>query len=120
MRQGLIRGSLRFTALPGGRLWRPKSRTDALRHRFVLNFVEPCRVLIPSPLQKYPMGTFVMAERQGFEPWKGFPLTVFKTAAFDRSATSPSDCAVYPSCFTIANTRKQICLPALNHMISLN
>ena len=36
------------------------------------------------------------SERQGFEPWKGFPLTVFKTAAFDRSATSPTVCAVYP------------------------
>ena len=30
-----------------------------------------------------------LAERQGFEPWEGFPSTVFKTAAFDRSATSP-------------------------------
>ena len=31
-----------------------------------------------------------LAERQGFEPWKGeHPLTVFKTAAFNRSATSP-------------------------------
>ncbi len=30
-----------------------------------------------------------MAERQGFEPWEGFPSTVFKTAAFDHSATSP-------------------------------
>ena len=31
-----------------------------------------------------------MAERQGFEPWEGYkPSTVFKTAAFDRSATSP-------------------------------
>ncbi len=34
-----------------------------------------------------------MAERQGFEPWEGgCPSTVFKTAAFDRSATSPKDC----------------------------
>ena len=30
-----------------------------------------------------------MAERQGFEPWEGYPSTVFKTAAFDHSATSP-------------------------------
>ena len=30
-----------------------------------------------------------MAERQGFEPWEGFPSTVFKTAAFGHSATSP-------------------------------
>ncbi len=31
-----------------------------------------------------------LAERQGFEPWEGFPSTVFKTAAIDHSATSPS------------------------------
>jgi hypothetical protein len=32
----------------------------------------------------------MLAERQGFEPWEGgYPSTVFKTAAFDRSATSP-------------------------------
>ncbi len=30
-----------------------------------------------------------MAERQGFEPWEGCPSTVFKTVAFDHSATSP-------------------------------
>ena len=32
----------------------------------------------------------MLAERQGFEPWEGCPSTVFKTAAFDRSATSPT------------------------------
>ena len=31
-----------------------------------------------------------LAERQGFEPWEGCPSTVFKTAAFDRSAISPT------------------------------
>ena len=31
-----------------------------------------------------------LAERQGFEPWEGCPSTVFKTAAFDHSATSPA------------------------------
>jgi len=31
-----------------------------------------------------------LAERQGFEPWEGCPSTVFKTAAIDRSATSPT------------------------------
>ena len=31
-------------------------------------------------------------ERQGFEPQKACALTVFKTAAFDRSATSPKIC----------------------------
>jgi len=30
-----------------------------------------------------------MAERVGFEPTEGLPSTVFKTVAFDRSATSP-------------------------------
>ena len=30
-----------------------------------------------------------MAEREGFEPPEGRPSTVFKTAAFVRSATSP-------------------------------
>ncbi len=32
-----------------------------------------------------------MAEREGFEPSKGYkPLLVFKTSAFNRSATSPA------------------------------
>jgi len=35
---------------------------------------------------------FDLAERQGFEPWEGYPSTVFKTAAFDHSATSPEVC----------------------------
>ena len=30
-----------------------------------------------------------VAERQGFEPWDGHPSLVFKTSAFDHSATSP-------------------------------
>ena len=34
-----------------------------------------------------------MAERVGFEPTKGYkPLLVFKTSAFNRSATSPDLC----------------------------
>ncbi len=33
---------------------------------------------------------FCLAERVGFEPTKGYkPLLVFKTSAFNRSATSP-------------------------------
>jgi hypothetical protein len=32
-----------------------------------------------------------MAEREGFEPPVGFPTTVFKTAAFSRSAISPNN-----------------------------
>ena len=31
----------------------------------------------------------LLAEREGFEPPEGYPSTVFKTAAFDHSATSP-------------------------------
>ena len=31
----------------------------------------------------------ILAERQGFEPWEALTSTVFKTAAFDHSATSP-------------------------------
>ena len=38
-----------------------------------------------------------MAERQGFEPWEGCPSTVFKTAAFGHSATSPLFAEVYPT-----------------------
>ncbi len=30
-----------------------------------------------------------MAERQGFEPWVPFGTTVFETAPFDHSGTSP-------------------------------
>lgn len=36
-----------------------------------------------------------MAERQGFEPWEVLPSTVFKTAAFDRSAISPRSILAY-------------------------
>jgi hypothetical protein len=36
-------------------------------------------------------GTFIdHAEREGFEPPEAFTSTVFKTAAFDRSAISPA------------------------------
>ena len=31
-----------------------------------------------------------MAEGQGFEPWEVLPSLVFKTSAFDHSATPPS------------------------------
>ena len=33
--------------------------------------------------------SFYLAEREGFEPPETFASTVFKTAAFDRSAISP-------------------------------
>ena len=50
------------------------------------------RVLIkacPSAIQKRPAnaGLFCMAEGQGFEPWEVLPSLVFKTSAFDHSAT---------------------------------
>ena len=41
-----------------------------------------------------------MAEREGFEPPDPYESTVFKTAAFDHSATSPQrigSCAAYIS-----------------------
>ena len=34
----------------------------------------------------------IMAEEQGFEPWRPFGLPVFKTGAFNRSAIPPWDC----------------------------
>ena len=38
-----------------------------------------------------------MAERVGFEPTEGYkPSLVFKTSAFNRSATSPDLCTVLP------------------------
>ena len=41
-----------------------------------------------------------MAERVGFEPTKGYkPLLVFKTSAFNRSATSPESCRSYDGAF---------------------
>ena len=42
------------------------------------------------------MVTFFVAEREGFEPPLAFTKTVFKTAAFDRSATSPLILLVEP------------------------
>ena len=33
-----------------------------------------------------------MAEAQRFELWEGFPSPVFKTGAFNRSATLPKCC----------------------------
>jgi hypothetical protein len=51
----------------------------------------------------------LLAERQGFEPWEGdYPSTVFKTAAFDRSATSPSN-------YRVKDTRKTHKCKALRH-----
>ena len=37
-----------------------------------------------------------MAVGQGFEPREGCPSTVFKTAAFDHSASPPKRPAYYP------------------------
>ncbi len=47
------------------------------------------------PLPVFKTGAFnhsatpPLAEREGFEPPNGCPLTVFETAAFDHSAISP-------------------------------
>ena len=47
----------------------------------------PLRQIRKTPLTR---GFSYLAEREGFEPPEGYkPSTVFKTAAFDRSATSP-------------------------------
>ena len=40
---------------------------------------------------KNPEDLAVLAEGQGFEPWIGYkPMPVFKTGAFNRSATPPT------------------------------
>ena len=41
------------------------------------------------PLSNLSGAFFLLAEREGFEPPEVLPSTVFKTAAFDRSAISP-------------------------------
>ena len=54
----------------------------------------------PSPPYKKTRfrGFFCMAEREGFEPSIGsYPMPVFKTGAFNRSATSPFISVVYYS-----------------------
>ena len=38
--------------------------------------------------------SFLLAEREGFEPPEVLPSTVFKTAAFDHSAISPDACVI--------------------------
>ena len=51
-----------------------------------------------------------MAERVGFEPTKGYkPLLVFKTSAFNRSATSP----LLRNCVSIPCTMACRCAGAL-------
>ena len=54
-------------------------------------FVEPAGVLIPVPIFKKnrPKGGYKMAVGQGFEPREPLGSTVFKTAAFDHSASPP-------------------------------
>ena len=44
-----------------------------------------------------------LAEREGFEPPDGCPSTVFKTAAFDHSATSPVNCVPHHTVFHSCN-----------------
>ena len=52
-------------------------------------------------------GIFQVAEREGFEPPDPRRSTVFKTAAFDRSAISPG-----AKLRTISEIKKSICLPS--------
>ena len=51
-----------------------------------------------------------MAEREGFEPPEPFSSTVFKTAAFDHSATSPAGQIVQDSEASVGAERKFIAL----------
>lgn len=50
-----------------------------------------------------------LAESEGFEPPEGFPSTVFKTAAFGRSASSPESGAIITQADFIKKVRDQIC-----------
>ena len=76
-------------------------------------FVEPMgsHPAPPPPHQKKPHdGAFLdMAEGVGFEPTKGYkPLLVFKTSAFNRSATPPGAAAA-------PLVRRELCVPAIRH-----
>jgi hypothetical protein len=46
-----------------------------------------------------------MAEGQGFEPWEPLDSPVFKTGAFDHSATPPKDGAYFIDLRKSVNTR---------------
>jgi hypothetical protein len=49
------------------------------------------------------------AEGVGFEPTEGFPSAVFKTAAFDHSATPPEH--IYTTDMSLSPTSTLSCLP---------
>ncbi len=49
-----------------------------------------CQQLRTQKKPRKKRGYVCMAERVGFEPTEGRPSTVFKTVAFDHSATSPN------------------------------
>jgi hypothetical protein len=49
---------------------------------------------------------FNMAEGQGFEPWDGCPSLVFKTSAFDHSATPPITLFASRPCDTMSQALK--------------
>ena len=61
--------------------------------------VHPCTLPFPLlQILKTPQkrGFEYLAERVGFEPTMGYkPMPVFKTGAFNRSATSPKSCGAY-------------------------
>ncbi len=50
-----------------------------------------------------------MAESEGFEPPEGHPSTVFKTAAFDRSASSPKDANITEKFWQLPVLSKKFC-----------
>ena len=53
-----------------------------------------------------------MAESEGFEPPEDFSSTVFKTAAFDHSASSPIVCLNYSKVSPEKNYSKKAAVPA--------
>ena len=67
-----------------------------------------------------------MAERQGFEPWEGYkPSMVFKTIAFNRSATSPSirrlsnEGEAYPILVAVCQYLRNLFLVELSNYLSI-
>lgn len=61
--------------------------------------------IYPTAIRKKPdcfqSGFLRMAVGQGFEPWDLLQSTVFKTAAFDHSATPPNCAAHYTGLFCV-------------------
>ena len=49
-----------------------------------------------------------VAVGQGFEPWDLLQSTVFKTAAFDHSATPPEEVQIIQRFFVVATTKNRL------------